>query len=159
MTLIEEAQRARVIAAARSWVGTPYHHRAMIKGVGVDCATLLVACYTEAGLLPTVELPRYSGQWHLHQEEEKYTDFIKQFGAEVDRAPLPGEVVVWKFHRCYAHGAIVVEWPTIIHSLIKVGCELDDAEKNRMLAFVSERVPTQGQRRPMKVFSYWDKAR
>ena len=33
--------RAAVVAAAREWIGTPYHHMADIKGVGCDCAMLL----------------------------------------------------------------------------------------------------------------------
>lgn len=156
MELLEQAQRARVVEIAQSWLSTPYHHRAMIKGVGVDCATLLVACCQEAGLLAAIELPDYSGQWHLHRDEEKYTDFIRQFGAEIsDRAPLPGDVVVWKFHRSFSHGAIVVRWPVIIHAMIRVGCYEDDAIKNQLLTTVSERTPTQGQPRPMKIFSYW----
>lgn len=160
MDPVEAAERQRVVAAARTWLGTPYHHAATLKGVGVDCATLLVACFQEAGLIGALNLPHYSGQWHLHQEEEKYTDFIRQLGAEVERRPpLPGDVVVWKFHKCFAHGAIVVEWPTIIHSMIRIGCMIDDALKNQMLTTVSERVPTQGQPRPMKVFSWWDKLR
>ena len=34
------ASRAAVVAEAIAWLGTPYHHRARIKGVGVDCAQL-----------------------------------------------------------------------------------------------------------------------
>lgn len=156
MSPTEQSQRARVVEAAKSWLSTPYHHRAMIKGAGIDCATLLVAAFREAGFLAELVLPDYQAAWHIHRDEEKYTNFIRQFGDEVTgRDPLPGDVVVWKFHRCFSHGAIVVEWPTIIHALTGVGCIIDDALKNQMLAFVSERTPTQGQPRPMKIFSYW----
>ncbi|MDO6044547.1 hypothetical protein Q4P48_08410 [Neisseria gonorrhoeae] len=44
--------RARIVEEARSWLGTPYHHHAMVKGAGVDCAMLLVAVYGAVGLLP-----------------------------------------------------------------------------------------------------------
>jgi cell wall-associated NlpC family hydrolase len=27
-----------IIAAARSWIGTPYCHQASLKGVGCDCS-------------------------------------------------------------------------------------------------------------------------
>lgn len=158
MDLTEEAQRARVVALAKSWANppTPYHHAAAIRGQGVDCATLLHAVFKEAGMLGDVVLPPYSHQWHVHRDEEKYTDFIRQFAPEVTgRAPLPGDIVVWRFHRCFAHGAIVTDWPRIVHAFLRVGCIEDDAEQNQMLAFVSERVPTQGQPRPMKIFSFW----
>lgn len=33
-------QRAAVAQEALAWLGTPYHHHARIKGVGVDCAQI-----------------------------------------------------------------------------------------------------------------------
>lgn len=155
MNASEGDQRARVVEVARSWLGTRYHHNARIKGVGVDCATLLVEVFTEAGIIQPVVLPPYSPQWHLHRDEEKYVEFIRGFAQEAEGPPLPGDVVVWKFHRCFAHGAIVTAWPEIIHAFIGRGCILDDAHKNEMLTTVGERTPTQGQPRPMKIFSYW----
>ena len=50
-TADELRQRAAVVAAARAWIGTPYHHMADIKGVGVDCAMLLVRVYCDLGLV------------------------------------------------------------------------------------------------------------
>ena len=152
----QEAEgRARIVEAARSWIGTPYVHHAMIKGAGVDCATMLVACFTEAGIVKDVVLPPYSPQWHLHREEERYTDFIRQFLREMPGPALPGDVVVWKFHKAFAHGGIVVDWPTVIHAFIGIGCFEDDAEANQMLSTISERVPGHGSPRPLKLFSFW----
>jgi NlpC/P60 family putative phage cell wall peptidase len=34
-------QRERIIAEARSWIGTPYLHQTSLKGVGSDCLGLL----------------------------------------------------------------------------------------------------------------------
>lgn len=151
----EQEQRARVVEMARTWLGTPYHHCAAIKGVGTDCAMILVAVFQEAGLVHDVAVPAYSPSWHLNRDEEKYTDFIRQFAVEVDRAPLPGDIVVWKFHRAFAHGGIVSSWPRVIHAFIGRGVFEDDAEANQMLTTISERVPDQGKPRPMKVFSLW----
>jgi len=30
-----------VVAAARAWLGTPYRHRASVRGAGCDCLGLL----------------------------------------------------------------------------------------------------------------------
>lgn len=30
-----------IIVEARSWIGTPYHHQAALKGVGCDCLGLV----------------------------------------------------------------------------------------------------------------------
>jgi hypothetical protein len=32
--------RARVVAAAREWIGTAHHNLADVKGAGCDCAML-----------------------------------------------------------------------------------------------------------------------
>ena len=31
----------KIIAEARAWIGTPYHHQAAVKGVGCDCLGLV----------------------------------------------------------------------------------------------------------------------
>lgn len=39
-----------VVRQARTWLGTPYHHQGRLKGVGVDCAGLLIGVAHELGL-------------------------------------------------------------------------------------------------------------
>ena len=41
--------REKIVAEARSWIGTPYHNCADIKGVGVDCGMLLVRVFVDLG--------------------------------------------------------------------------------------------------------------
>jgi cell wall-associated NlpC family hydrolase len=43
--------RADVVIEARTWVGTPYHHQARLKGVGVDCIGLVLGCAWALGLV------------------------------------------------------------------------------------------------------------
>ncbi|MGH8585287.1 MAG: NlpC/P60 family protein [Gammaproteobacteria bacterium] len=43
--------RADVVAVARTWLGTPYHHQASIKGVGADCIGFVKGVALEAGLI------------------------------------------------------------------------------------------------------------
>jgi len=52
--MTERSERAAVIAAARTFIGTCYRSNAAIKGVGVDCATLLAKAFTEAGVRPPI---------------------------------------------------------------------------------------------------------
>ena len=42
------ADPARVIAIARSWLGTPYHDQASLRGVGCDCLGLARGVWREA---------------------------------------------------------------------------------------------------------------
>lgn len=39
-----------IVAAARSWLGTPFHHQGRVKGVGVDCAGLVLGVAAELGI-------------------------------------------------------------------------------------------------------------
>ena len=114
---IEGRQRAAVIAEARSWLGTPYHNCADIKGVGVDCGMLLVRVFVDTGLAPPFDPRPYPADWHLHRSEEKYLGFVFDRGSEV-ATPQPGDVMVMRIGRCYSHGGIVtVTAPlTIIHA-------------------------------------------
>jgi hypothetical protein len=57
-------ERQAVIAEARSWIGTPFHDRARVKGAGVDCLQLLIASYHAAGLLPDLR-PDYPVRFFL----------------------------------------------------------------------------------------------
>lgn len=43
--------RADVVAQAREWIGTPFHHQARLKGVGVDCIGLVIGVARELGIV------------------------------------------------------------------------------------------------------------
>jgi len=171
MTSLELQQRLAVVAEAESWLGTPYHHEARIKGHGVDCAQILVGVFANVGLIEPVVLPHYPMDWNLHRDEERYLDILGRYTCEIDGPAhfdpgvgaagqplgagkvLPGDIVVWKFGRCFSHGAIVVAWPIVIHAYVGSICVLEDAEKASWLAQIGEgevRKP-----RPRKFFSYW----
>lgn len=124
-------QRAAVVAAARSWLGTPYHHQGRVKGAGVDCAMLLAEVYCEAGLIGRIDPRPYPPDWHMHRSEERYLGWLARYGAPVDR-PLPGDAAAFRFGRCFSHGAIVEAWPRVIHALHGVGCLCGDATQGRL---------------------------
>jgi len=48
-------------------------------------------------------------------------------GLDAVNWPRSADFVVFKFGRAFSHGAIVVEWPLIIHSYIPHGVQLGDA--------------------------------
>lgn len=125
--MTEQEQRARVVEIARTWLKTPYHHQGRVKGAGVDCAMLLCEVYHEAGLVPQIDPTPYPPDWHLHRGEERYLAWVKEFCRRVD-VPQPGDLAMFKFGRCQAHGAIIVDWPQIIHAYIGVGCTLDEGD-------------------------------
>ena len=96
MVDIEGRQRAAVVAEARSWIGTPYHNCADIKGVGVDCGMLLVRVFVDTGLVPPFDPRPYPADWHLHRSEERYLGFVFDRCCEVAQ-PQPGDVMVLRY--------------------------------------------------------------
>jgi NlpC/P60 family putative phage cell wall peptidase len=53
----------RIIAIARSWIGTPYVHQASLKGVGCDCLGLLRGVWRELRGEEPEDTPPYSADW------------------------------------------------------------------------------------------------
>lgn len=151
----EDAERARVVAIAKTWLRTPYQHMARIKGVGCDCLTLLAEVYEQAGLVPHVEVPYYPQGFMLHNDTERYLDGLLKYTKEIEGDPLPGDIALWKFGRCFSHGAIVVKWPQIIHAYVGRTCSLEDVSTATWLLKIGENTPDKGKPRPRRFFSYW----
>jgi len=108
-------ERQRVIAEARKWLGTPWHHNARVLGAGVDCAQLLVAVYHAAGLIPDIDAGEYAPDWALHRSEERFLAMVSKYAVPVDEG-VPGDVVMYRVGRAFSHGGIVVDERTIIHA-------------------------------------------
>ena len=143
MSDLEAAERALVVAEARSWLGTPYHHRGRIKGAGVDCAMLLAEVYRAAGLIPRLEIGYYPMDWHLHRDTEQYLGWVERHARQVE-APQAGDVVLFRFGRCFSHGGIVLAWPEILHAYLGQGCVLGNVTAEPRLG-----------RREQRFFSCW----
>lgn len=111
----EAEQRATVVAEARSWLRTPWHHEARVKDAGVDCANFLIGVYAACGLAPEFTPEQYPPDWMLHRDEEKFLKHLLQYTRPVEEG-LPGDIAMFRFGRTVSHGAIVVDWPTVIHA-------------------------------------------
>lgn len=115
--------RDAIVKEALEWVRTPYHHEARLKGVGVDCAQLLIGVYSNVGAVPVFDTGTYPMQWMLHREQEVFMMWVEDFARPLvdGEEPLPGDIVLYQFGRCLSHGGIVINWPTIVHAVRKVG--------------------------------------
>ncbi len=125
--------REQVIAEARTWLGTPYHHHARVKHVGVDCAQLLLAVYPACGLAPAIDVGHYSTQWHLHRSEEIYLGWLDQYAFRT-AAPRPGDVAIWQFGRTYSHAGIIVSDTDVVHALRDARCVTVTSMRDQPLA-------------------------
>lgn len=113
-----DVPRSTVLAAARTWINTPFHDLARVRGVGVDCAQLLAAVYHEAGVVERVDTGTYSPQFMLHDRRERLAEFVGRYSREIAEADAgPGDVVLYRVGKSFSHAAIIVEWPhNIIHA-------------------------------------------
>jgi cell wall-associated NlpC family hydrolase len=127
-----EPRRAAVLVEAADWLGTPYHHMGRVKRGGTDCLMLLAEVYQAAGLIPHVEIPFYPPDWHLHRGAERYLDGLRRYAREIEADPQPGDAVLFRFGRCFAHGAIVVAWPRLIHAWHNAGVVYADADQGQL---------------------------
>ncbi len=116
---IDAAGRERVEAVARTWLRTPFHDNAAVRGAGVDCAMLIKSVFEEAGIITPEQIAQYSAQWAMHHNDELFLAEVLRHAVEIDEADvLPADIVLYKFGRCLSHGAIVIApgWPHIIHA-------------------------------------------
>ena len=60
-----------VVAAARSWIGTPYVHQSATKGAGSDCLGLLRGVWRDVVGAEPEMVPAYSMDWSEPQGEER----------------------------------------------------------------------------------------
>ena len=119
--------REAVVKEAESWIGTPFHHAARVKGAGVDCLMLLAEVYEHAGIAGHIEPPFYVPDWHLHRDAERYMEGLLAYARPIDGPPLPGDIALFRFGRTFSHGAIIVEWPRLVHAYWAIGVVWGDA--------------------------------
>lgn len=113
--------REQVVDEARSWVGTPYQHQARIKGIGVDCAGLLIGVARALGIVsPIFDVTGYTRRpdgWSLIETCEQHMQAI-------ERADMgPGDAVVVRFDSEPQHFGLIAPYShgglSIIHAASK----------------------------------------
>ncbi|MFE1602109.1 NlpC/P60 family protein [Methylobacterium sp. ID0610] len=111
--------RARVVGLARTWLGTPYHHQAALKGVGCDCLGLLRGVYAEFYGHAPEEPPPYTPSWAEDHGAETLRDAARRHLAEI---PIPdaqaGDVLLfrWRERLPAKHCAILSDRDRMIHA-------------------------------------------
>lgn len=114
------ATRAQVVAAARSWLGTPFHHQARKKGAGIDCAGLVVAVGRECGY--AIE-DRVGYQRYPSVARHLYDDCLKNLVEISIQEAKPGSVLLFWLVKTKRSGiklpqhlGIVGEPDTMVHA-------------------------------------------
>ncbi len=115
-----ELRAAQVVASARSWIGTPYHHQASVKGVGADCLGLVRGVYREVMGREPERAPPYTRDWGETDGEETLLKAARRHFREVSlNSPQPGDLIVFRVRpgTIAKHAALLVSPATIVHAM------------------------------------------
>ncbi|MBN4046388.1 C40 family peptidase [bacterium AH-315-P15] len=87
----------RALEQARTWLGTPYHHQASMRGVGCDCLGLIRGVWRALyGTEPELP-PAYTADWAEATGEETLLAAARRNLIEVALADAgPGDVVLFR---------------------------------------------------------------
>jgi len=131
-----------IVAAARAWLKTPFHHQGRLQGIGCDCVGLVVGVAESLGV-PVQDQAGYS-------REPQGRALRTALDAQLlpIPAPVPGAVVLMRIGREERHVGIVATASTgalsLIHAWLQAGevveHHLDDTWRRRIVQ--SYEIPT-----------------
>lgn len=107
---------AQIVATARTWINTRFHHQARVKGVGCDCAGLVIGVCKELGLseFDKTDYTRHPDGVMLQQVCDDNMSRIRFEDAK------PGDVLLFRFEVLPQHLAIIGDYVhgglSIIHA-------------------------------------------
>ena len=86
-----------IVAAARSWLGTPYRHQASEKGEGCDCIGLVRGVWREVIGAEPQALPPYSPDWaEVSGRDWLIEGMTQHFQPVALKDARPGDVLVFR---------------------------------------------------------------
>ena len=123
----DPSKRIALLTEAATWVGTPFHPRADVKGKGVDCVSLAAALYRATGLLGKFEPPQYSIEGGMHLDDSIIEDYVRRL-PEFQLMPeltwplaRPGDLLLFRIGRIPYHVGVMLGFPMFIQALQRHG--------------------------------------
>ena len=113
-----------VIAAARGWLGTPYHDQASLRGVGCDCLGLARGVWRDLVGAEPQPIPPYSRDWGETGVCEVLAEGARAMMIEIPLAQIgPGALVLFRMApRAIAkHVGILTAPDRFIHAYDRLG--------------------------------------
>lgn len=114
----------RVIAAARAWLGTPYHDQASLRGVGCDCLGLARGVWREVVGNEPFPIPPYSRDWGEVGITEVLAEGARPMMIEMPVADAgPGALVLFRMRTgaIAKHVGILTAPDRFIHAYERLG--------------------------------------
>lgn len=120
MTIDQPVSRDEIVRAARTWIGTPYHHQASERGIGTDCLGLVRGVWREIHGRDAEQPPPYSRDWAEASGRETLLEAAARHLVAVDpQTARPGDVVVFRLRSGLVakHAGILSGGGTFIHAM------------------------------------------
>lgn len=111
--------RAEIVTAARAWRGTPFHHRAALRGVGCDCIGLVLGLYRDLHGRDAEVAPAYAADWgELAAGEPLLAGLTRHLDPVGPERARPGDVLAfrWLPGRAVAHVAVLTAPDRMVHA-------------------------------------------
>jgi NlpC/P60 family putative phage cell wall peptidase len=112
--------RDDIVAEARRWLGTPYHHQASLCCVGADCLGLVRGVWRALHGAEAEAVSAYSRDWAEATGAETMLAAARRHLREIDRgAATRGDVVIFRYRpRAVAkHIGILSSRDHMIHAI------------------------------------------
>jgi NlpC/P60 family putative phage cell wall peptidase len=113
-----------VVTIARSWLGTPYHDQASLKGVGCDCLGLARGVWREVVGPEPFPIPPYSRDWGETGPREVLADGARRMMPEIATSDVvSGALVLFRMQpRAIAkHVGILTGPDQFLHAYERLG--------------------------------------
>ena len=111
--------RDEIVAAARTWIGTPYRHQASLRGAGCDCLGLVRGLWREFYGDEPEPVPPYAPDWAEASLREAMIDAARRHLLPVPLAAArPGDVVLfrWRPDLPAKHAGVLVGPDRFVHA-------------------------------------------
>jgi NlpC/P60 family putative phage cell wall peptidase len=109
-----------IVRVARTWIGTPYHHQASIRGVGTDCLGLVRGVWREVFGTEAELPPAYSRDWAEASGRETMIEAARRHMTEIDPAAArAGDVLIFRLRpgMVAKHAGIAAGTAMMIHAM------------------------------------------
>jgi NlpC/P60 family putative phage cell wall peptidase len=133
-----------IVIQARTWIGTPFHHQARLKGKGCDCLGLIVGVVDELGLKDKNDQPLSGYDEVTYSKEPDGAYLMEKLTALLDEVPIvearAGDLALFTVRNNPQHMAFLTDYEDtlgMVHSYAParrvVEHRLDDDWKSRLV--------------------------
>lgn len=112
-------KRAKIVAAARRWIGTPFHHQASLLQIGCDCLGLVRGVWREVIGPEPETTPPYGLDWAATERADLLRDALTRHFRSINGLDYhAGDVLLFCFrsHGPPTHLGVATSSTQIVHA-------------------------------------------